>query len=84
MHKVKQRMNVREMLTRLHRIAKWTFILVNLIGYWGLLPWLLGVAATKIDRVLKLPLLPVGAGLGIGCLSLAIGVGASLWIAVAL
>jgi len=84
MHKVKQRMNVREMLTRLHRIAKWMFILVNLIGYWGLLPWLLGVAATKIDRVLKLPLLPVGAGLGIGCLSLAIGVGASLWIAVAL
>ena len=86
MHKVKQRMNLREIRKRtgLHRIAKWTFILVNLIGYWGLLPWLLSIAAMKIDRALKFPLLPVGAGLAIGCLFLAIGIGASLWIAVAL
>jgi 1-acyl-sn-glycerol-3-phosphate acyltransferase len=73
-----------KMLTGSHRIAKWTFILVNLIGYWGLSPWLLSIAATKIDRALKLSLLPAGAGLAIGSLFLAIGVIASLWIAVAL
>ena len=69
---------------RVKAIARGVFFFVNLIAYWGILPWLLVLAGRQLDRLLVLPSLPVGLGLGLGSLSLAIGVIASLWIAAVL
>ncbi|MEA3355745.1 MAG: 1-acyl-sn-glycerol-3-phosphate acyltransferase, partial [Candidatus Bipolaricaulota bacterium] len=64
--------------------ARRVFTLANLIGYWGILPWILVVAAGGIDRLLGLPALPLGVGVGVGIFSLMIGVTTSIWIAVVL
>jgi 1-acyl-sn-glycerol-3-phosphate acyltransferase len=65
-------------------IARGAFILLNLIGYWGLLPWLLVVAGKKLDGALRFPSLPVALGLGLGSLCVAIGALGAVWIVVAL
>jgi 1-acyl-sn-glycerol-3-phosphate acyltransferase len=70
--------------SRLQNIARWGFILLNLFGYWGALPWLLVVAAGWIDNGLGLPSLPFGVGIGVGIISLVIGVLSSIWVTVAL
>ena len=69
---------------RVKAIARGVFFFGNLIAYWGILPWLLVLAGRQLDRLLVLPSLSVGLGLSLGSLSLAIGVIASLWIAVIL
>ncbi len=65
-------------------IARGAFILLNLIGYWGLLPWLLVVAGKKLDGALRFPSLPVALGLGLGSLCVAIGALGAVWTVVAL
>jgi len=60
------------------------FILANIISYWGLLPWLFLLAAKHIDQLLKLPVLPTKAGIGIGAVSLFLGIVISLWATVTL
>jgi len=60
------------------------FILANIIAYWGLLPWLFLLAAKHIDQLLKLPVLPTKAGIGIGAVSLFLGIVISLWATVTL
>ena len=60
------------------------FILANIISYWGLLPWLFLLAAKHIDQLLKLPVLPIKAGIGIGAVSLFLGIVISLWATVTL
>ena len=72
------------MIREVRVIARGVFFFANLIAYWGVLPWLLVLAGRQLDRLLVLPSLPVGLDLGLGSLSLAIGVIASLWIAVVL
>jgi len=65
-------------------VARGVFFIVNLLGYWGFLPWLLVWGGQRIDRLLELPGLPVALGLGAGSILAAVGVVASVWIAVAL
>lgn len=64
--------------------AKAVFILVNLVGYWGLLPWLLVLAAERVDRTLPLPLFSVPLGIGLGVFFLVLGILVSLWTIVTL
>lgn len=59
-------------------------ILANIISYWGLLPWLFLLAAKRIDQLLKLPVLPAETAIGIGVLSLFLGIVISLWATVTL
>jgi len=59
-------------------------ILANIISYWGLLPWLFLLGAERIDQLLKLPVLPAETAVGIGVLSLFVGIVISLWATVAL
>ncbi len=59
-------------------------ILANIISYWGLLPWLFLLVAKRIDQLLKLPVLPTETAVGIGVLSLFLGIVISLWATIAL
>jgi len=70
--------------TRGKAAARGVFFFVNLLGYWGLLPWLLILGGQRIDRLLTLPGLPVALGLGVGSVFVAVGVVTSVWIAVVL
>ena len=64
--------------------AKRVFILANLVGYWGILPWLLTLAADRVDRALGLPRIPAAIAIGIGAFFLAAGLLSSLWTVVTL
>jgi len=64
--------------------AKRVFILANLAGYWGILPWLLTLAADRVDRALGLPRIPATVTIGLGVLFLAAGLFSSLWTVVTL
>jgi len=65
-------------------VVRGVFFIVNLLGYWGLLPWFLVLVGEWIDRLLKLPGLPVALGVGAGSVFVAVGVVTSVWIAVVL
>lgn len=68
-------------------VRGWTkrvFILANLVGYWGILPWLLTLAANRVDRALGLPRIPATIAIGIGTFCLAVGLLSSLWTVVTL
>jgi len=71
-------------VTRTRAIARGVFFIVNLISYWGALPWLLILAGQRIDRLLGLPDLPEALGLGAGSSLVAAGTAAAVWIAVVL
>ncbi len=64
--------------------AKQAFILVNLVGYWGILPWLLTLAAGRVDRALGLPQILATVAIGFGAFFLVTGLLSSLWTAATL
>ena len=68
-------------------IRDWTkrvFILANLVGYWGILPWFLTLAADRVDRALGLPRIPATVAIGLGTFFLAVGLLSSIWTVVTL
>jgi len=65
-------------------VARGVFFVVNLVGYWGLLPWLLVLGGQRIDRLLDLPGLPAAVGLGAGGAAIVVSAVMSVWIAVVL
>ena len=65
-------------------VVRGVFFLVNLLGYWGLLPWFLVLGGMQIDRLLGLPTVPVWLGVSLGSIFVAVGVVTSVWVSVAL
>jgi len=65
-------------------VVRGVFFLVNLLGYWGLLPWLLVLGGMQIDRLLGLPTVPVWLGVSLGSIFVAVGVVTSVWVSVVL
>jgi len=68
----------------LRTIGRRLFILANLVGYWGLLPWAFLVAAQSVDRALHLPPLPLPAGIALAVLGICAGSVLALWAAAVL
>lgn len=63
----------------LRTIGRRLFILANLVGYWGLLPWAFLVAARSVDRALHLPPLPLPAGIALAAVGICAGFVLALW-----
>jgi len=65
-------------------IGRRLFVLVNLVGYWGLLPWAVLIAARAVDRALQLPPLPLAAGIVLAVIGIGAGGLLALWSATVL
>lgn len=63
--------------------SKQVFFILNLAFYWGGIPFLLGVAAVKLDRIIGISSIPAGVGLPLGAIFLGVGTLGAAWCAVA-
>ena len=60
------------------------FLLINLVFYWGALPYGLVFVARRLDVLFSFSSLPLGTGLGVGIPAFTLSIVASLWTGVVL